>query len=124
MAPSRSSRRRFLKIAGAAGLSAAIVPSLAPLAHAAAAPSSPPGTTPPGVAPSAAANPTASKEPSEFKDDVQAITTVIRRRYGKHLDAKQLDAIAEELDGRMQGGKAMRAVKLGNGEEPDSVFRA
>ena len=121
MAPSRSSRRRFLKIAGAAGLSAAIVPSLAPLGHAAAAPSTaPPGTTPPPPA----ANATPPKEPSEFKDDVQAVTTVIRRRYGKHLDAKQLDAIAEELDGRMQGGKAMRAVKLGNGEEPDSVFRA
>jgi hypothetical protein len=49
---------------------------------------------------------------------------VIRRRYGKHLDAKQIDAIGEEMDGRMKGGKTMRAVKLANFEEPDATFHA
>ena len=123
MAPPRSSRRRFLQVAGAASLSAAIVPSLAALARGAgaatdstAARPAPPAATPPAATPPA--------EPSEFAADAQAMKDVIRRRYGQHLDGSQLDAIAEELDGRMKGGKAMRAVKLGNGEEPDATFHA
>jgi hypothetical protein len=118
VAPPRSTRRRFLKVAGAASLSAAIVPSLAQLARGATASrdstaaKAPPPTTPP------------ANEPSEFADDVRAMKDVIRRRYGKHLDAKQIDAIGEEMDGRMKGGKTMRAVKLANFEEPDATFHA
>ena len=124
---SPTSRRRFLKIAGAAGLSAAFAAPVVALAQSAGAPRgrrvpkpvATPLTTTPAPADSSAAEP-----PSEFGPDAKAIVAIIERRYGKHLDAKQLDEIAKDVDGRMQGGKALRAVKLANGDEPEFRFHA
>ena len=53
-----------------------------------------------------------------------ALAEIVRRRYGKHLTPEQLEAVARELDGRLQGGKRMRETRLANGDEPDFTFHA
>lgn len=115
---SGADRRRFLKLLAVAGMSSTLAgPSLpvadsAPLAKA-----QPPN--PPAPSDSAA---TATKQgPSE---DAQALAGIIRRRYGQHLDEGQLGKVTEDLDDVLQLGKNLRAVKLGNHEEPDFTFRA
>jgi hypothetical protein len=61
------------------------------------------------------------EEPSE---DARALSGIIRRRYGQHLDADQLGKVTEDIDGGLQLGLALRGVKLGNHEEPDFTFKA
>ena len=48
----------------------------------------------------------------------------MKRRYGQHLTAEQLESVTKEIENRLQGGKALRAAKLANSDEPDFVFRA
>jgi len=121
-----TTRRRFLKVAGAAGLSAALASPVVALAQRAAssAGSGEPKAPPHPGAPPAAPDTTKAQKPSEFADDAKALAAVIQRRHGKYLDAKQLQAITDELDGRMQGGKALRAAALANSDEPEFTFRA
>jgi hypothetical protein len=54
----------------------------------------------------------------------EALTEVVRIRWGKHLSGEQLGEIAKALDGRLKAGEAMKRVKLGNADEPDVVFSA
>ena len=116
-----SSRRRFLKVAGAAGLSAAFASPVIALAQSASRRIPKPPMTPMPARPDTTSKP---EPPSEFVPDARALTTVIQRRYGKYLDAKQLEAITTDLDDGMQLGKILRAVKLENSDEPDFTFHA
>ena len=120
---SRTSRRRFLMLVGAAGLSTSL---MAPAVLAQGRPRQvrKPPLKPEPAAPSKTDGPAAPPPPSEFADDARALALIIERRYGKHLDANQLEQITKELDGRLQAGKALRAVKLGNHDEPDFTFHA
>jgi hypothetical protein len=54
----------------------------------------------------------------------EALTEVVRIRWGKHLSGEQLGDIAKALDGRLKGAEAMKKVKLTNADEPDVVFFA
>ena len=56
--------------------------------------------------------------------EAQSLQAIVQRRYGKHLDAAQLEKLKGELEGRVQGGKRLRAAKLTNADEPDFVFEA
>ena len=109
-------RRRFLKTLGLAGLSSTLLPRALAFAQA---------TPPPAAAapakPDSAAAPAA---PAEISEDARSLTEIVRRRYGKHLTPEQLEAVARELDGRVQGGKRLRETKLANGDEPDFTFHA
>ena len=119
---SLSSRRRFLKLAGAAGLSAAIASPAVALAQAAARSAKTAAGKPVPAAPdTSSVKPDA---PSEFADDAKALAAVIHRRYGRHLDAAQLAAVTQDLDDGMQLGKSLRAAKLANGDEPETTFHA
>lgn len=123
--PSRSSRRRFMRIVGAAGLASTVLPPVLAFAQSSSTPMQRAKKPKPEPMPVQPAKPdTSATPPSEFIDDVKALQTIVERRYGKHLDAKQRAAIAKELDQRMQSGKALRAAKLVNSDEPEVTFHA
>ncbi len=106
-------RRRFLMLMGLACASSSLPRSAAALADAL------PATTPP--APDTTHATAAPKPPS---DEARALAEVVRLRYGTTLSAPQLHAIAEDLDGRLEGGRALRKLGLANGDEPDTTFQA
>ena len=110
-------RRRFLKLLGLVGLSSAIAGRALPGAVAA------PPASPVAPKPAAPAD-TTSAPKREISEDAYALAGIVRRRHGQHLDARQLEVVTEELDNRLQSGRALRGVKLGNHEEPDFTFRA
>ena len=113
-------RRRFLKTIGLAGLTSAIAPAALSLAQSAQ-PIYPPGVPPPKSAPKPAA-PGAAGAPEPPGEDAKALAAIIKRRYGQHLNAEQIDSIARDFDGDIKGAKRLHDVKLTNGDEPDVTF--
>src|SRR5438876_171012 len=81
------------------------------------------GTAAPG-APHDSAGAASAPKPPEISDDARALAEIVKRRYGQHLTAEQLESVTKEIENRLQGGKALRAAKLANSDEPDFVFRA
>jgi hypothetical protein len=120
--PQVTDRRRFLKTVGLAGLSSALVPTALAMAQA----TRPPGGAAPAKPDSAAPAPPAPAPaaPAEISEDARSLAEIVRRRYGKHLSPEQLEAVARELDGRVQGGRRLREHRLANADEPDFTFRA
>ena len=118
-----SGRRRFLKLLGLTGFSSAIGSVLSAIAQT--------GSTPMAAAPADSARAkaradslNAAQNPPEPSEDARDLAAIIRRRYGKHLKPDQLEAITQELDNRVQGGKRLRSSKLKNSDEPDFTFHA
>jgi hypothetical protein len=116
-------RRRFLKTVGLAGISSALAAAATSVAQ------SPPGAAPakpeaPVPAAPADTSQGAAARPPEISEDARALTAIIERRYGQHLSKEQLEAITKDFDGDLKATKRMRDVKLGNADEPDSIFRA
>ena len=54
--------------------------------------------------------------------EAQALFQMVKSRYGDRLDAGQLDEVRQGVDAIVEAAKALRSVKLGNGDEPMSVF--
>ena len=54
--------------------------------------------------------------------EAQALFQMVRSRYGDRLDADQLDEVREGVDAIVEAARALRSVKLRNGDEPISVF--
>ncbi len=116
-------RRRFLKLMGLVGVSSALGTAAIRLDAAENAKAAKPAAAAvPKAAPPAPATP--ASPPVEISEDARALAAIVERRYGKHLDAKQLHAVTEDLEQGIQSGQRLRAVKLANGDEPDTVFRA
>ena len=111
-------RRRVLRTLGLAGLTSLGAPTLA---MAQAKPDSAGATAPPPAAPAA---PAAPATPPEIVEDARQLTEILKRRYGQHLTPEQIAVVTKELEGRLQGGKALRAAKLANADEPDFTFHA
>jgi len=107
-------RRRFLMLMGLACASSTLAHPAAALAEALPATSS---ATP-------AAAPPADAAPKPPSDEARALAEVVRLRHGTDLTAAQLHAIAEDLDGRLEGGRALRKLPFANGDEPDTTFHA
>jgi hypothetical protein len=106
-------RRRFLMLMGLACASTAIQPSRAAIAQT--------GGGAPIPPPTQAGTPTEKKAASP---EALALTEVVKLRYGDHLTAEQLGAIALDLDARLEGGRELRKLSLANGDEPDTIFHA
>ncbi len=104
-----TSRRRFAKALAAAAATPALLPAAALAQAAAPTPSPAPTPAPTPEAPSSAA---------------EALTEVVRIRWGKNLSGEQLESISKSIDGRLKGAEAMKKVKLTNADEPDVVFFA
>ncbi|MEO8055245.1 MAG: hypothetical protein ABI768_08830 [Acidobacteriota bacterium] len=106
--PERSpvtSRRAFARTLAAAAAAPALLPAAAALGQ-------------------AAPTPTPVPTPEAPSSVAEALTEVVRIRWGKHLSGEQLGDIAKALDGRLKGAEAMKKVKLTNADEPDVVFTA
>lgn len=114
--PFDAERRRFLQSAGLAGLASLCAPAMVAAQTKSAAPG--------GARPDSAAAPPAAAKPPEISDDARALAEVLKRRYGQHLTPEQIEAVTKEIENRLQGGKALRAAKLANGDEPDFTFHA
>jgi len=106
-------RRRFLKLVALATLSSTVGSSMKAYAQKPVAAKAPP-----------AAPDTAAAKPPEIGEDARALAAIIKRRFGTHLTDEQLEAVTRQLDGAVQSGKALRGVKLANGDEPDVTFKA
>ena len=94
------------------------------LATVAAAPALLPAAVLGQTAPAMAPTPTPVPTPEAPSSVSEALTEVVRIRWGKHLSGEQLGDIAKALDGRLKGAEAMKKVKLTNADEPDVVFFA
>ena len=108
--PSRTSRRAFARTLAAAAAAPALLPA-AVLAQ----------TAP---APTAAPTPTPVPTPEAPSSVAEALTEVVRIRWGKHLSGEQLAEIAKAIDGRQRAAETMKKTRLANADEPDFVFTA
>ena len=126
-------RRRFLKLVGLAGISSAVGSAMSSWAEgrkvtagaaagASSSSASHPGSAS-GAAPADSAR-AAPEKPPEISDDARALAAIVQRRYGRHLNAEQLEAVTREIQNRLEGGKRLRDAKLANHDEPDFTFRA
>lgn len=110
----RASRRKFLQTLGSAAvlpLAGGVLPALAQ----APAPTAPPAAPPPPA--------TTTTDPG-IAADARALLQVVQRRWGDRLDAKQLEAVREDIEGNLGAAAALRALPLTNADEPDVIFRA
>jgi len=111
----RTSRRGFAKAVAAAAAAAAAAPAAFPAFADSPAPSATPTVTP---------SVTPSPTPAPPSSVAEALTEVVRIRWGKDLSGEQLGDIAKAIDGRVRAAEAMKNVKLTNADEPDVVFAA
>lgn len=99
-------RRDFALTIGAATLGACVrTPSVPP------APADPAPTTSP-AAPDADAN-------AALAD---AMTQLVRQRYGAHLSAEQIAGVRDDIRSGLRASDRLRAILLPNSTEPDVVF--
>lgn len=113
--PHPTSRRVFAKTLAAAAVAPALLPAVAlgQASPAAAAPS-----------PAASGTPTPTPTPAPPSSAAEALTEVVRVRWGRHLSGEELGDIAKAIDGRLRSAEAMKKVPLGNADEPDVVYSA
>jgi hypothetical protein len=108
------SRRWFLR--AMAFLPALSLGGLARRASAQGTPPPKPSASPAPAAPASAAQ--------EISPDVEHLTAILQRRYGKLLTPEQLQSMAPELNRVVQIGDRLRKASLTNADEPDIVFSA
>jgi hypothetical protein len=109
--PSQTSRRAFARALAAVAAAPALLPAAALGQAAPPAPAATPVPTPLQT----------SEAPSSV---AEALTEVVRIRWGRHLSGEQLGDVAKALDGRLKGAEAMKKVGLTNADELDVVFFA
>ena len=113
-------RRRFLMLMGLACATTA-------LAHPAVgfAGPTPAGQPAPTPSPATAVTPPvasdAAKPPSA---EALALAQLVQLRYPNALNAEQLKSLTEDLDSRLDSGRALRKLSFANGDEPDMIFHA
>jgi len=108
----RADRRRFLMLMGVAGIASIVTaPALA-------------AEPTPGGAPKSAAPPDTSDANKPPSAEAMALAEYVKRRYGAKLSDADMKSIAEDLDGRLDTGKALHKLALANGDEPDFTFHA
>lgn len=78
-------------------------------------------TTP---APRTSAAPALSPTPAPPDPKAEALAKLARERYGRFLSAEELTMLDERCAGIERRSQRLRAVKLSNGDEPVSEFRA
>jgi hypothetical protein len=56
--------------------------------------------------------------------EVDALFALVSARYGARLDSQQLDGVRKAIEAIVEQARAVRAVRLGNADEPTPPFRA
>jgi hypothetical protein len=64
----------------------------------------------------------AMSEPSETPSEADLLFAVVRRRYAERLTAEELEALRRSVDEVTRLAAALRAVRLGNADEPFQRF--
>ena len=77
------------------------------------------GTPATPVAPVAPVAADAAKPPSA---EALAVAQLVRLRYPGALDDEQFKSLTEDLDSRLESGRALRKLSFTNGDEPDLTF--
>ena len=63
-------------------------------------------------------------EPEAVRAEVEAMLALVRERYGSRLSAEELAGVRTAIAGIVQAAHALRAVRLGNADEPGQPFAA
>jgi hypothetical protein len=58
----------------------------------------------------------------DARAEADALFELVRQRYGSRLRADQLDGVRKGIQGVVEGARALRAVRLANGDEPFQPF--
>ena len=58
----------------------------------------------------------------DTNSEVDTLFTLLRERYGDRLTAEQLDGVKKGVEGVVEMARALRAVRLGNSDEPMQPF--
>lgn len=59
-----------------------------------------------------------------FAPQAEALTEVVRRRYGQYLNDEQLEAVKRSIERALRGGDTLHKFALTNGDEPAFTFSA
>ena len=107
-------RRDFALTIGAATLGACVRTAPAP-----------PATTAPAATPSPSPSP--SPSPANVDADTNpaltdAMTQLVKQRYGAHLTEEQLASVRDDIRGGLRASDRLRTILLPNSTEPDVVF--
>ena len=71
----------------------------------------------------AAGAPSPAASPDPAAAEAAALFALVSARYGSRLDAGQLDGVRKAIEGIVEQARAVRAVRLGNADEPYQTFR-
>jgi hypothetical protein len=94
--------------------------AVAPLASEALAPQAPPA---PPATPAPAPAPPAALSGDEAV--AEALTEAVKRQFGAHLDASELEAVQKEIARSLESARRLRTTaRLGNADEPATLFEA
>ena len=63
-------------------------------------------------------------EAEAVRAEVETMLALVQKRYGSRLDAEQLAGVRTSIEGIVQAARALRAVRLGNADEPAQPFAA
>ena len=58
----------------------------------------------------------------EVTVEVERLFALVRERYGDRLTSAQLDDVRQSVEGVVRAARALRVVKLANGDEPFPPF--
>jgi hypothetical protein len=105
-----ASRRAFLQALGATA-----VPLLAGW---------PALAQPPAPSPTPPPEPPPDPEKAADAAEARAQAEILERRYGAGWTEEQKAELQADLEGGCAAGRALRALRLANADEPDVVFRA
>lgn len=61
-------------------------------------------------------------DPEAVRAEVEALFALVKARYGARLDPEQLAGVRETIAGIVEAARAVRAVRLGNADEPAQPF--
>ncbi len=68
--------------------------------------------------------PETSRAPEAIRPEVETMLALVRERYGSRLSPDELAGVRTAIEGIVQAAHALRAVRLGNGDEPGQGFAA
>jgi hypothetical protein len=63
-------------------------------------------------------------ETEAVQAEVEAMLALVRERYGDRLAPDELQAVRTAVEGLVQAARALRSVRLTNGDEPAQPFAA
>jgi hypothetical protein len=61
-------------------------------------------------------------EPEKPDQEADALYEIVRRRYGDRLTPQQQDEVRKMIGAQLEAARALRAVRLGNADEPMQPF--